>query len=51
MRIQLKDEDSNSFLKYLLDKNVRIHSFNEILPSLNEIFIKQVNEPNLEPAT
>jgi len=27
----------------LLDKGVFIHAFNEILPSLNEIFIKQVS--------
>lgn len=41
--IQLNEgESSNDFLKYLLDNNVRVSSFNEILPTLNEIFIKQV---------
>ncbi len=47
IRIKLENVDSNIFLKHLLDNEVTIHSFNEILPSLNEIFIKQVNEPHL----
>ena len=50
IRVQLAGVDSNIFLKHLLDSGVVIHSFNEILPSLNEIFIKQVNEPHLLPA-
>lgn len=33
---------SNDVLQYLLNQNVAIHSFNEILPSLNDIFIKLV---------
>jgi ABC-2 type transport system ATP-binding protein len=33
---------SNDVLKYFLDQNVTIESFNEILPSLNEIFIELV---------
>ena len=32
----------NDVLRFLLDKGVTIHSFNEILPSLNDIFIKLV---------
>jgi ABC-2 type transport system ATP-binding protein len=32
----------NQVLQYLLQQNVDIHSFNEILPSLNDIFIKLV---------
>ena len=44
VRVQLLNTDSNAFLKHLLEEGVVIHSFNEILPSLNEIFIKQVNE-------
>lgn len=36
--------DAQSFLQYLLANQVRINSFNEILPSLNEIFIQQVEE-------
>jgi ABC-2 type transport system ATP-binding protein len=35
-------QDSNSLLRHLIDSNVRLTAFNEILPSLNEIFIKQV---------
>ncbi|MCP4438555.1 MAG: ATP-binding cassette domain-containing protein [Aureispira sp.] len=41
--IQLNaNQDSNSVLKYLLENGVQIQSFNEILPTLNEIFIKVV---------
>jgi len=36
------EEDSNHLLQKLLQTGVFIHSFNEILPSLNEIFIKKV---------
>lgn len=36
------DYDSNEILKALLNSGLHIKSFNEILPSLNEIFIKQV---------
>ena len=32
----------NDVLQYLLQKGVNIHSFNEILPSLNDIFIRLV---------
>lgn len=32
----------NEVLRYLLDQGSSIHSFNEILPSLNDIFIKLV---------
>src|SRR5688572_3035942 len=32
----------NDVLKYLLQQGLEIHSFNEILPSLNDIFIKLV---------
>ncbi len=39
-----KDNDSSDLLRHLLDSGVRITSFNEILPSLNEIFIKKVGE-------
>jgi ABC-2 type transport system ATP-binding protein len=33
---------SNDVLQYLLQQGAQIHSFNEILPSLNDIFIKLV---------
>ena len=32
----------NDVLQYLLQHNANIHSFNEILPSLNDIFIRLV---------
>ncbi len=34
--------NSNDVLKYFISQNVNIHSFNEVLPSLNDIFIKLV---------
>ena len=34
---------SNRVLNHLIQNGVFIHNFNEILPSLNEIFIKRVN--------
>ncbi|MGB4843636.1 MAG: ATP-binding cassette domain-containing protein [Ferruginibacter sp.] len=41
--IKLKDQAKpNDVLRYLLNENAAIHSFNEVLPSLNEIFIKLV---------
>ncbi len=41
--VQLEaDRSSNKLLNYLLDHGVYIHAFNEILPGLNEIFIRQV---------
>ncbi len=33
---------TNEVLKYFIDQGVAIHSFNEVLPSLNDIFIKLV---------
>ncbi len=35
-------DDSNDILQYLVRNNLHIISFKEILPTLNEIFIKQV---------
>ena len=37
------DAASNALLQFLIQKNVHIRSFREILPTLNEIFIRQVN--------
>lgn len=34
--------NSNDFLQYLLQHGLHINAFNEILPTLNEIFIRQV---------
>jgi ABC-2 type transport system ATP-binding protein len=38
--------DSNVVLRHLLDSGTRVTAFNEILPTLNEIFIRQVGETN-----
>ncbi len=44
--VRLKEErDSNYLLKKLIDSGTHVKSFREILPTLNEIFIKQVGEP------
>lgn len=41
--IQLSDgEDSNNLLRYFINNGLHVTAFNEILPSLNEIFIQQV---------
>ena len=37
---------SNDVLQYFLQQNLTIESFNEILPSLNEIFINLVEGTN-----
>ena len=43
--VQVTEESaSNKLLNYLISKGVHIQSFNEILPTLNEIFIKQVGK-------
>ena len=45
--IQAKEgHDSNELLRGLLDRNISIQSYREVLPSLNEIFIKKVGESN-----
>jgi len=49
LTIQLnEDNNSNTLLRHLIQHDVHIHAFNEILPTLNEIFIKQVETDNLE---
>jgi len=46
-KVQLKEnEDSNDILKYLIQSGVRIKEFREVLPSLNEIFIRTVESQN-----
>jgi ABC-2 type transport system ATP-binding protein len=43
--IRLNDATTpNDVLKYFLSNEVEIHSFNEVLPSLNDIFIKLVED-------
>lgn len=45
MRFKLNEGvNSNKFLESLISSGINILSFNEILPSLNEIFIKKVEE-------
>ena len=39
-----QSHESNSMLRYLLNSGLHVNSFNEILPTLNEIFIRQVGE-------
>ncbi len=42
--VQMEEErDSNRLLQHLIEAGVYVHSFREILPSLNEIFIKAVS--------
>src|SRR5215217_4236433 len=36
------DSTTNDVLKHFINQDIAIHSFNEVLPSLNEIFIKLV---------
>lgn len=43
------EHSPNELLRYLMDKGLLIHGFNELLPSLNEIFIKQVNDTSAAP--
>jgi len=42
------DHTPNELLRHLLDKGVELHSFNEVLPTINEIFIEQVSTRNDE---
>jgi ABC-2 type transport system ATP-binding protein len=45
--VRLKEnQNNNEILKWLLSQNVLIKSFQEVLPTFNEIFIKTVNETN-----
>jgi ABC-2 type transport system ATP-binding protein len=43
--VQVADESaSNDLLRYLVQHQVRVRGFNEILPTFNEIFIRRVGE-------
>ena len=42
----LEGHKPNELLKGLIEKDIEIHSYKEILPTLNEIFIKKVGESN-----
>jgi len=46
--VQLKEhEDGDQLLRDCLQENSKLKAFNEILPSLNEIFIRQVEDANM----
>lgn len=38
------DRDSNAFLRRLIDRGIYVSAFQEILPSINEVFIRTVAE-------
>ncbi len=42
------EQESNQVLRHLLDSGVSIKAFNEILPSLNDVFIRQVGSSNVQ---
>jgi ABC-2 type transport system ATP-binding protein len=43
--VQIREgKSTNDVLHYLLDQSIPIHSFEELLPSLNEIFIRLVGD-------
>ena len=50
--VQLHEgDDSNDLLRYLVTNNVQVRTFKEILPTLNEIFIREVSVPEEAVAT
>jgi len=40
----LNDITNNQLLQFLIENHIEVEAFNEILPTLNEVFIKQVTE-------
>lgn len=48
--IKLKEgHDTNEVLSYFIHENIGIRAFNEILPSINEVFIRQVEQTTARP--
>ncbi|MBK8723875.1 MAG: ATP-binding cassette domain-containing protein [Saprospiraceae bacterium] len=46
--VKLEDaKNPNQILSHLINNGVQLHSFQEILPTLNDIFIKVVTNPNV----
>ena len=46
--VKLEDaKNPNQILSHLINNGVQLHSFQEILPTLNDIFIKIVTNPNV----
>lgn len=51
LSIRMKDNvNTNDVLQAFIDRNIMIDSFNEVFPTLNEIFIRQVEEIKSAPA-
>lgn len=51
LTVQLTEgQDSNDLLRFLLQHDRHINHFHEILPSINEIFIRQVQDASSVPA-
>ena len=48
--IKLPDGESPNELLRLFTQNCEIHSFNEIMPTMNDIFIEQVEKANQQPS-
>ena len=48
--IKLPDGESPNELLHLFTQNCEIHSFNEIMPTMNDIFIEQVEKANQQPS-
>ena len=48
--IKLPDGESPNKLLQLFAQNCDIHSFNEIMPTMNDIFIEQVEKANQQPS-
>ena len=48
--IKLPDGESPNELLKLFTQNCEIHSFNEIMPTMNDIFIEQVEKANQQPS-
>ena len=48
--IKLPDGKSPNELLRFFTQNCEIHSFNEIMPTMNEIFIEQVEKANKQPS-
>ena len=48
IRVQIKEgNNQNAVLQFLIAQGVSIHAFQELLPSLNEIFIRLVEDSPL----
>ncbi len=42
--VKSKDGNNNTLLRYLMDNNITVHGFKELLPSINDIFITCVQQ-------